>query len=647
MKVRENIIWLFLALWGCCMSQVLAKDVRTHSLIEFEQYFDQMRANRIRYRAYNDSIFLIHNHAKWARFFLRRSVEIHRIYDSNSQLSQKINRRLLEERDTLSLNTYRFFLDTFRKKFVDTDMGDPFGVFSACRLLDRINKNIAMKDRGLNLINLWRIYSYMQMHNLVSDSTYVKRAYECGKFLLSEEAKLYPDYDYVLPRALRYMTKPVWVVNRVQTIAEYTANIKRLDEYLSEEHTDSILPPALRQDLEQVRETADESLVRNTYLVDASTMSEQEADSLMRAVVKKNLATPNLSALSHVRTLYMQMELGQISAKEARRQSLIHYNKVWRRIKDRKLDAKQLNDYLQPFYTFFAINHRAEVSVAEKRKTVWRMCQDMVHAFMNRKDQQQDTDFARDMNAIVSYRRVSMYLSHKQLLKFFTALNVATQVTSHAHALHVAMIARELSRDILKYQPELFTQLQAYPTVEAVKKQKRQIMKFAYEAGYYHDVGKSALVTVANTEYRPLIPEEFQILKLHPKMAQKIFDLVPELAKYRDTTLGHHKWYDGKGGYPEDFDNTKSPVRFFIDIVSLSDCLQAATEKIARNYRYAKNFEVVMQELREGAGTQYNPQLVEFIDQHPDVKARLNHLITDGWIKVYYKIYRKYFKYSL
>lgn len=644
MNVREKMIWLLVVLWGCCLVQAQAKEVRTHSLTEFEQYFDQMHANRVQYRAYNDSIFLIHNHAKWTNFFLRRSVKIHQIYNSNTQLAQKINRRLLDESDTLSISTYRFFLDTFRRKFMETDVGDPFGVFSACNLLDRIGKNIPKQERGLNLIHLWRIYSYMQMHNLVNDTVYVKRAYECCKFLMSDEAKHYPDYDYVLPRALKYMTKTIWLVYHLQTIPEYKATCQRLNAYLDEQHSDSILPNSLKAELERIRETEDESLVRNTYLVDATTMDEQEADSLMRVVIERNLANPYLPALSHVRTLYMQMMLGQITAKEARKQSLIHYHKVWRRIKGKRLDAKLLNDYLQPFYTFFYINYKAEIPERAKRKTVWRMCRNMIHAFMNRKDQQANTDFARDMNGLATYNRVAMYLSSEQLIKFFTSLNVATQVTSQAHAVHVAMIAQELSRYILKYQPELFTQLQAYPTVEAVKKNRHQIMKFAYEAGFYHDVGKCALVSVANTEYRPLIDEEFKILMMHPKMSMRFFDLVPELAKYRDTTLGHHKWYDGKGGYPEDFDNTKSPVRFCIDIVSLSDCLQAATEKIARNYRYAKNFDVVMQELREGAGTRYNPQLVEFIDLHPDVKEKLNHLITDGWLEIYYKIYRKYFR---
>ena len=39
-----------------------------------------------------------------------------------------------------------------------------------------------------------------------------------------------------------------------------------------------------------------------------------------------------------------------------------------------------------------------------------------------------------------------------------------------------------------------------------------------------------------------------------------------DVARYVDIARGHHKFYNGKGGYPNDFDNTASPERFMIDI---------------------------------------------------------------------------------
>ena len=126
-------------------------------------------------------------------------------------------------------------------------------------------------------------------------------------------------------------------------------------------------------------------------------------------------------------------------------------------------------------------------------------------------------------------------------------------------------------------------------------------------------------------------------------MGMEYLDLAPSLQKYKDTTLGHHKWYNGKGGYPDSFDNTKSPKRILIDIITLSDCLQAATERIGRNYKGDKNFDTVMEEFRRDAGVRYNPDLVNLIDEHPDLANKLSELIDDGWVEIYYNIYSQFF----
>lgn len=624
-------------------SSLFNQDFKPITRSEFSYCFDLIQKNRQVYNAYNDSVFLIHDHTKWVNFFKRRSIKIHQIHDANAQISKAIDRSITQYGDSIPLDTYRFFFDTFRKKFVYSEISEPFGVYYASNLLERCGKNVPDSLKGTNLINLWRLFSFMQMRNLVQNAEYMAKAYQCGLNILSDKAKKYPYYDYAYPRALEYMCKSYWLARHLQTIDEYRANFRRLDDYLAQEHPDSVLTPALKARLIRVRNTKDEALVRNTYLLDSTSMDKQEADSIMREVIKRNLANPNLSSLSKVRTAYMQMAVGQITAKEAREQSLKRYKKVWKQIKDKRLDAKMLDAYLQPFYTFFYLNHKAEISEEKKRTTVTGMCNDILHAFMNRNDQQENTDFVRDMNGLFTYKFVARYLTPKQMLRFFNRLNVATQVTTYAHTVHVAAIADVLTKSILKYQPELFVGMLGLKDVEDVKRHQRSLSKYVHEAAYYHDVGKSCMVSVVNTEFRPLTKEEVKILKYHPTMAMQYFKLIPQLAKYRDTTLGHHKWYNGQGGYPEDFDNTKSPVRFIIDIVTLSDCLQAATEKVARNYRYGKKFDTVMEEFRKGAGIQYNPDLVKFIDCHPDVAKDLDKLIEDGWPEIYYRIYSKFF----
>ena len=85
-------------------------------------------------------------------------------------------------------------------------------------------------------------------------------------------------------------------------------------------------------------------------------------------------------------------------------------------------------------------------------------------------------------------------------------------------------------------------------------------------------------------------------------------------------------------------------MRIMIDIVTLSDCMQAATEQVGRNYKGEKTFDAVMGEFRRDAGTRYNPDLVKLIDDHPDLAKKLAELINDGWVEIYYDIYSKFIK---
>ncbi|MFR6583211.1 MAG: HD domain-containing phosphohydrolase [Ruminococcus sp.] len=86
----------------------------------------------------------------------------------------------------------------------------------------------------------------------------------------------------------------------------------------------------------------------------------------------------------------------------------------------------------------------------------------------------------------------------------------------------------------------------------------------------------------------------------HPCEGAKFVEEIPALRKYRDAVLGHHKSWDGKIGYPADFDNTRSNVRFLIEILHISDCLDAATDFVGRSYKNAKKLEQVAEEFSWG-----------------------------------------------
>jgi HD-GYP domain-containing protein (c-di-GMP phosphodiesterase class II) len=160
-------------------------------------------------------------------------------------------------------------------------------------------------------------------------------------------------------------------------------------------------------------------------------------------------------------------------------------------------------------------------------------------------------------------------------------------------------------------------------------------------AAMLHDLGKCLTVGVINCQGRRLTEDEFECIKLHPKRALVFLKDDSDFNPYIDIMIGHHKFYDGSGGYPIDFDNTKSKYRIAIDIISIADSIDAATDILGRNYTMGKDFNTLLMELKESMGKRYNPDIVSLILEDDELKDRLTYLVTEGREKVYFMAYKE------
>lgn len=611
--------------------------------IDFKLCFDILAQNRLTYNHYNDSIFLIKEHDKWVNYFRRRAIKNHQIFAANQEIMRGIKEFLTKHGDSIPEEIYLDFCHSIEQRYVRKKLYDPFLLVRMSRILEKGGAYLPDSVKYTNVFNLWRLYGYEQMWNLGGDVKYLRKAYQAGKAILSEDAKRYPHYDFALAGALEYMSNTIWLAFGLETIQDFEEHYRRLDDFLKREDLDEIVVPEQKRDLLELQQVKDEAFLCNIYYYTPTIIDSYVRDSLTRAVIDRNLQKAELSNLSFIRTVFLQMKARQISSREAWLRCKNHYHEKWLKYRDSPMNDRIIRDYLRPLYIFLIINDEADVPVSQKKKTIWKMSQNMVTAFGKRKDFQGNTDFVRELFRLSTHRRLVKYLSYKQMVRFMSGLNVSTQVTTYAHSIHVAKIAKVLLDGVLKYKPELLKGVFGYKNTEEVLKHKRTLRSFIFSAGKVHDIGKSAIVSVVNNEYLPLTDDEFDIIRLHPRLGEIFLRAVPGLEIFHDTTVGHHKWYNGKGGYPADFDNTKSPIRFLIDIVTLSDCLQAATERVGRNYRIGKTFDVVMPELRAGAGTKYNPDLVALIDAYPKLAKKLHHLVENGWIEIYYSIYSRFF----
>jgi len=124
-------------------------------------------------------------------------------------------------------------------------------------------------------------------------------------------------------------------------------------------------------------------------------------------------------------------------------------------------------------------------------------------------------------------------------------------------------------------------------------------------AGLLHDVGKREIPREVLDKPGPLNAEEWRQVKLHPIIGQQIV-LGEGLTEIADWVRAHHERFDG-GGYPDGRMGTEIPLEG--RILAVADAYHAMTSQ--RPYRGPLSPDEAAQELRDEAGGQFDPQVVE------------------------------------
>ena len=219
------------------------------------------------------------------------------------------------------------------------------------------------------------------------------------------------------------------------------------------------------------------------------------------------------------------------------------------------------------------------------------------------------------------------------------SLIAAVHPTTYVHTLSVADFSKLLTRCLIRKQPELFVGMPGYESVEDVQKRPAEIEDYAYHASLCHDFGKLLIADTILTYGRDLLEDEFEFIRSHPAIGAFLLEKHAATAPYADVARGHHKWYNDKGGYPDDFSIAQSPYRTIISIVTCADCLDAATDSIGRSYKAGKSLDEFLLELKEGSGTRYAPYLYDlFMDPrvYQKVEEMLDFGREDNYRKAYY-----------
>ncbi|MFH1841903.1 MAG: HD-GYP domain-containing protein [bacterium] len=119
-----------------------------------------------------------------------------------------------------------------------------------------------------------------------------------------------------------------------------------------------------------------------------------------------------------------------------------------------------------------------------------------------------------------------------------------------------------------------------------------------------HDIGKISIEDGILNKPAKLTDEEYEVVKGHSASGAKMLEPITQLFSVLPGIRHHHERYDGRG-YPDGLMGEEIPL--FARIIAVADTFDAIVS--ARPYREAAMLERAIQVIREGSGTQFDPQM--------------------------------------
>ena len=171
-------------------------------------------------------------------------------------------------------------------------------------------------------------------------------------------------------------------------------------------------------------------------------------------------------------------------------------------------------------------------------------------------------------------------------------------------------VAAALTRMLDERHPGLGSHLEEVADLAAACAEKLGLgsneVRTIKRAAELHDIGKVAIPAEILTKRGPLSSEEWEFMKRHSIIGERILAGTPSLENVAALVRSSHERFDGTG-YPDQLQGDQ--ILLGARIVLVADAFSAMTEE--RSYAVARSVEDACTELKRCAGTHFDPQVVQ------------------------------------
>ncbi len=201
----------------------------------------------------------------------------------------------------------------------------------------------------------------------------------------------------------------------------------------------------------------------------------------------------------------------------------------------------------------------------------------------------------------------------------------------YIRSVRIGTVVRELAQALIDDDEGFFDDIPFIAEISEPEKKRKTILEFAEDCGLYQDFGLLKMNLSRTISTRNLFENEFQMYQLHPISGYEDLRDRRSTERFADVAHGHHRWYDGTGGYPESYIRNESPMRQMTDVCAV------ATEMVMN---YDGDIHKSTEEILKVEGTRFSPLVTACLTDR-DLLGRLDEILSDDSKKFYHEIYQE------
>lgn len=190
----------------------------------------------------------------------------------------------------------------------------------------------------------------------------------------------------------------------------------------------------------------------------------------------------------------------------------------------------------------------------------------------------------------------------------------------------------------IEKEPEQLAGLLGCRSAQEVRERRKEILQFTYENALLHDVGVFLFSSLVTTAARARLEEEKKMYDYHVNAGKQILSRCRSTQQYVPTAFGHHRWYDGSAGYPEEYDRAQDPNVQVTDVVSIAAYMVGLTDAKFSEDRTEYTLEQAMARVEAQAGTRFSPVFAGLL---AELREPLARFMQTGVVRAYERAFER------